>query len=281
MGIGLMSIVMAGRAEITILLDNFEYSTLTNNWTVYDGFDPQDPPDIAWGIVNSAFGSEGTHGGSNKVYCAAVGYLGSSVSPQYSDVESGVDQRVVMERPVDLRGLSDATLAFWYKVQIPESEFTDYFDVYVDDRRVFSSRDFDVTYPVSVWTQKTIPLAQFAGGLRILRFEFECDGSNGVGDPEFDPEGPKVDDFEGVYLDDISVGGTVAPPVLQPLSLLVDGRFPFDFEAAPRFTYIIQGSTNLVTWDDLQTVTNTAGTVHFTNEHPVSGTSRYFRLRVP
>lgn len=193
-------------AQTTILFDSFEgNANLTNRWSVYDGYDPESEPISSWGIVGNSFGRgsatiKAARTGTNKVYCAAIGYAGSTTSPQYPSETSST----VMEREINLTGYKTATLSFWYKCRIPDLElFSDYMTVYVDDVQVFST---DALYePVTNWAQVIVSLDEFVGETHTLKFEFDTDPIN---EPDLEWDPPIHDyDFEGVYLDDVLVVG--------------------------------------------------------------------------
>ena len=193
-------------AQTTILFDSFEgNANLTNRWSVYDGYDPEAEPTAAWGIVGNSFGRgsatiKAARTGTNKVYCAAIGYLGTTSSPRYQ----GDTTSTVMERTFNLTGYNTATLSFWYKCRIPDLElFSDYMTVYIDDVQVFST---DGLYePVTNWTQYVVSLDDFVGSEHTIRFEFDTDSINEP-DAEWDPPIYEAD-FEGVYLDDVLIVG--------------------------------------------------------------------------
>ena len=74
-------------AQTTILSETFEGSfPSANAWSVGDA--NASGTTAYWDDVDSAFGGEGTHGGSWKGYCAAVGYAGTTTSPLYRDYMS-------------------------------------------------------------------------------------------------------------------------------------------------------------------------------------------------
>ena len=56
-------------------------------------------------------------------------------------------------------------------------------------------------------------------------------------------------------------------------------QFICDLLGAEGRIYTIQGSSNLTSWDDLQTVSNATGTVTFTNVI-ASSDARYYRARL-
>ena len=68
---------------------------------------------------------------------------------------------------------------------------------------------------------------------------------------------------------------TVAAPTLSASRWQGNGRLAMTLEGAPNRVYSIQFSTNLVIWADAFSVTNSTGTVVFTNP-PVSGPTRAF-----
>ena len=60
-----------------------------------------------------------------------------------------------------------------------------------------------------------------------------------------------------------------------------DGEFQLTISGAPGPGYIIYESTNLVQWDMLATLTNTNGTVQFTDTGSTNFPARYYRISAP
>ena len=178
----------SARGQTTILSEGFE-GIFPGDWLVAN-FDP-DGSEVYWGKVNSAFGGEGTHSGSSKAYCAGIGFFGTSANPSYDTYMMSV-----MARGINLAGYSDATLTFWHKIPSIETGFDDA-SVLIDNQVIWSSGS-----PESAWTQVTIPLTGFVGGVHTLAFFFSSDDSV---------------TFEGWYLDDILVTARNAatPPTLR------------------------------------------------------------------
>jgi hypothetical protein len=109
-------------AQQVIFSDGFENGL--NGWLAADN--NIDPPGIPsyWGVVDSAFGGEGTHGGTNKAYCAAVGYLTTTgpCCPNYRE-----NMAATLSRTINLTGYTNATLSFWYtmpSVEGPRSRYS-------------------------------------------------------------------------------------------------------------------------------------------------------------
>ena len=172
-------------AQVTIFAEDFE-GAFPGAWTVGD----TDPfgTTAYWGVVDSTFGGEGVHGGTHKAYCAAVGFAGTSASPLYQG-----DMSSFMSRQINLGGYKSATLGFWLKIPSLEED-VDMARVLIDGTLVWST-----SAVVTAWTPVTINLDPFVGGLRTLKFEFISDASV---------------QFEGWYVDDVSVTGTLGmgPP---------------------------------------------------------------------
>jgi hypothetical protein len=180
-------------AQQVIFSDGFEDGTnlTANGWVVADN--NIDPGLAYWGVVNSAFGGAGVHGGTNKVYCAAVGYVGTPLSPNYT-----TNMAASLSRTVNLAGYTNATLSFWHKIptiEDPPSGFMyDYVQVLMDNQVIYSNE-----VRVTTWTKVTLSLESFLGGPHNLQFLF-------VSDESFTREGWYLDDIE------ITDAYTPAPP---------------------------------------------------------------------
>ncbi len=173
-----------GRSATTNFFEGFESGLV--NWVVGDG-NPAGPP-AYWGVVNAAFGGEGTHGGSAKAYCAAVGYAGSTTSPNYTN-----DMTAYLSRTISLAGYTNATLSFWSKIPGLEATY-DHARVFIGSTEVWSTDQ-----PQLAWTLVTISLEAFIGATQTLTFQFTSDTSV---------------TREGWYLDDLTLtdAATPAPP---------------------------------------------------------------------
>jgi hypothetical protein len=173
-----------GRAATTNFVDGFE-NGLTN-WVAGDG-NPSGTT-VYWGLVDSAFGGEGTRGGASKAYCAAFGNGGTTAAPVYQD-----DMSAYLSRTVDLRGYTNATLSFWSKIPSIETGY-DFARVLIDTTEIWSTDRAQTS-----WTNVVLSLETFVGGTRSLKFEFFSDVSV---------------TYEGWYLDDITLtdAATPAPP---------------------------------------------------------------------
>ena len=174
-------------AQTVIFSDGFENGL--NGWQAADI--NLDPPSSYWGVVESAFGGTvvGTHSGTNKAYCAAVGYTGSTLSPNYRS-----NMTAILSRTINLTGYTNATLSFWHQIPAIEGDDYDYVQVLIDDAIVWTTnRAF------TSWTRVTLSLDSFLGAPRNLQFVFVSDESV---------------QYEGWYLDDILVTDafTPAPP---------------------------------------------------------------------
>lgn len=169
------------RAVTTNFFEGFE-SGLTN-WIVGD-VEPEGAP-AYWGIVNAAFGGEGTRSGNFKAYCAATGYAGTSNSPNYTNF-----MRARLERSIDLTGYTNATLTFWHRIPGIETEW-DFARVRINETEIWST---DV--PQLIWTNVHLSLEPFLGATRTLIFEFSSDSTV---------------TREGWYIDDITLTDAVTP----------------------------------------------------------------------
>ncbi len=177
--VSLATILLAtvlGRAGTTNFFEGFE-GVLNPAWSVGDANASGTP--AYWAIVDSAFGGEGTHGGGGKIYCAGLGYAGSTSTPTYRDSMSAY-----LQRSINLTGYSNATLSFWFKLPGVESGY-DSANVYLDSTLLWSS---DIA--ATGWTQVVLSLDAFVGGTHTLKFEFTSDTTVTA---------------EGWYLDDILV----------------------------------------------------------------------------
>jgi hypothetical protein len=172
------------RAATTNFFEGFE-AGLTN-WVVGDA-DPTSVP-AYWGIVNSAFGGEGTHSGNFKAYCAGIGYGGSTNSPAYTNYMISY-----LSRTVNLSGMTNATLTFWSRIPDIETDY-DYARVFINNTELWSTDQ-----PQANWTLVTLNIEQFIGATQVLTFQFLSDSTI---------------IREGWYLDDITLtdASTPAPP---------------------------------------------------------------------
>lgn len=76
------------------------------------------------------------------------------------------------------------------------------------------------------------------------------------------------------------------PPPSQPFSLSVtgdtiDGLPEFQLTGQPGYSYTIETSTNLIDWADFTTLTNTNGTVSFTDAASTNYSQRFYRVLAP
>src|ERR1051325_10271144 len=118
---------LSARAATTLFADGFEQGL--NGWQRGDN-NPSSGL-VFWDVVDSAFGAEGTHSGTNKVYCAGVGYAGTSASPTYIN-----DMTAYLLRTLDLTGVTNATLNFWYKIPGIETSY-DFAKVFLDNTELW------------------------------------------------------------------------------------------------------------------------------------------------
>ncbi len=172
----LLLLALAGgpgaRGTTTLFSDGFESGL--NGWQVGDS-NPAGTP-AYWGVVDAAFGGVGTHGGTNKLYCAGVGYTGTPANPSYV---GGMGAYAM--RTLDLSSVTNATLSFWSN--IPSIEYLyDSAAVYIDNTEVWS----DDT-PLTNWTQVSISLETYVGASHKLQFLFSSDFTV---------------NYEGWYIDD-------------------------------------------------------------------------------
>jgi len=176
-------------AQTVIFSDGFENGL--SGWQAGDyNIDLPGTPSY-WGVVNFGFGGTvvGTHSGTNKAYCAAVGFMGTTLSPNYQP-----NMTAILSRTINLTGYTNATLSFWHQIPAIEGDDYDYVQVLVDNAIVWTTnRAF------TSWTKVTLSLDSFLGAPRNLQFVFVSDRSI---------------QYEGWYLDDILVTDafTPAPP---------------------------------------------------------------------
>ena len=188
------------RAQTAIWFESFENRTaFTNNWMVASDYSEEENRAL-WGIVPQTFGSQGSRTGTNKAYCAGIGYQvdGQNV-PYYPDLMS-----TYMEREIDLLNFSSATVTFWYKALIYKDEdegldefFNDYMLVSINE----SDEIFDTTWleaPVTKWTRMTLDLSEYAGTVCTIRFAFISDLSS---------QEDNTARGKGIYLDDVLITG--------------------------------------------------------------------------
>ena len=171
-------------ALTTNFLDGFE-GGLSNVWSVGDSNAGGTP--AYWGVVNSAFGGEGTHDGTNKIYCAGVGFTGSSASPFYRDYMTAY-----LQRTVNLTNYTAATLSFWHKIPSLEA-CCDFARIYVNG----TNKIWETSAAAPNWTNVNLNLTPYVASSIVLKFEFFSD--------------PGLTN-EGWYLDDIMVTDLPPPP---------------------------------------------------------------------
>jgi hypothetical protein len=181
-----LAVILPAGARTTNFFERFE-AGLTN-WIIGDADSAGTP--AYWGIVDSAFGGEGTHGGGFKAYCAGVGFAGDANAPLYRD-----SMRAYLTRTVDLAGYTNATLTFWYKTPAIELGY-DAANVLVNSTIIWST-----DLPQTTWRQVTLSLEAYIGQTNELTFLFTSDGSI---------------NYEGWYLDDITLTDEFTPPPPPP-----------------------------------------------------------------
>ena len=71
------------------------------------------------------------------------------------------------------------------------------------------------------------------------------------------------------------------PPRLEPTVKVLNGMVELKVRGWKGFTYAIEGSSNLTTWQRLGTVTNLTGTLQATDVDAGGGPQRFYRLVVP
>lgn len=177
-------------AQSTVLSEGFE-GAFPGSWVVGDA-DSRGTVAAYWKDVNSSFGGEGVHSGTWKGYCAGTGFAGTTGSPQYREY-----MWAYMDRQIDLRGYSSATLTFWHKMPSLET-CCDLGRVVIDYTNVVRTVDT----AGGGWTQVTVNLNAWVGAERTLSFEFLSDYSI---------------QQEGWYLDDILLTGTQIGSVVATL----------------------------------------------------------------
>jgi hypothetical protein len=178
--------LLPATAQTTILNEDFEGSFPSDNgWSVGDSNGSGTA--AYWDDKDSAFGGEGTHGGSWKGYCAGVGFAGTATSPTYQN-----SMTAYMSKAINLAGYRSANLSCWYRIPSMEAGSFDKCRIYIDSVLIFER-----TVAVTAWTEKTQDLTPYVGGTHTLKFEFVSNSSGTA---------------EGWYLDDIVVTGISTPP---------------------------------------------------------------------
>jgi hypothetical protein len=210
-------LLLSGRLALTaqtaiVLFEGFEGNfPADNGWSVRDS-NPNGTP-AYWGKVDSSFGGRGTHTGNGKGYCAAVGHAGTATAPTYQN-----SMTASMSRNIDLSGYCSASLSFWHKIPSIETGcdvcLYDYCRVVIGAPLCFGcppglppTQLWLQRTPVADWTQVTIDLTPYVGGIYSLKFEFTSDDSV---------------TYEGWYLDDILVAGTLPPPATNMIATFDD-----------------------------------------------------------
>ncbi len=76
---------------------------------------------------------------------------------------------------------------------------------------------------------------------------------------------------------------SIDAPVIDARSVtrLLDGRISFGLTAAGSTQATVLGSTNLTTWEDLQSLTLNNGSAVFTDDTATNFPLRFYRVRVP
>ena len=178
-------------AQVTNLFEGFEGNFPEDNgWSVGDS-PPLGSP-AYWNDVYYTFGTVHTaHSGNWKGYCAGTGYNGSTAAPLYTNYMT-----TYMSKTLDLKGYSSVTLSFWYLIPGIEAAY-DSASVYID-----GGREWFHDSNVPSWTHQTLDLTYYATTNHTLKFEFSSDASV---------------NYEGWYLDDITVSATGPAPVYDTL----------------------------------------------------------------
>lgn len=183
----LAAILLSGKSAVAqnvIFSDSFENGLV--GWQTGDNNIGEPGGVCYWGVVDSAFGGEPARTGTNKVYCAAVGYAGTALSPNYRP-----NMAAYMLRSLDLTGYTNATLSFWFRIPQIETGY-DFGKVYIDDALLWTRS----ASTFGAWSQAVISLENYIGSAHTLKFEFDSD--TGV-------------EREGMYLDDVLVTDAYTP----------------------------------------------------------------------
>lgn len=170
-------------AQNVIFSDGFENGLV--GWQTGDNNILNTP--CYWGVVDQAFGGEPTRTGTNKAYCAAIGYAGTALAPNYQP-----NMSAYLLRPLNLTGYTNATLSFWYRIPTIEGGNFDFAKVFIDDATVWTR----AARQAGAWAQAVISLESFVGGAHTLKFQFDTDADL---------------QFEGMYLDDVLVTDAYTP----------------------------------------------------------------------
>lgn len=170
-------------AQNVIFSDGFENGLV--GWQTGDNNILNTP--CYWGVVDTTFGGEPARTGTNKAYCAAVGFAGTANSPNYQP-----NMSAYMLRALNLTGYTNATLSFWYRIPTIEGGIYDFAKVFIDDAVVWTR----ATRQAGAWAQAIISLENFVGSAHTLKFQFDSDVNN---------------QMEGMYLDDVLVTDAYTP----------------------------------------------------------------------
>ena len=156
------------QSGITIFTEDFESDT--SEWTFGTG-----------GQTNKWFlGTATSFDGVKSAYISQDG----GVSATYDENTSSDSW---LSRAVDLSGIVDATLSFYWKGVGEETFFVwfDYGEFYINngsDVLISEAKEF---VDNNSWTQKTFDLSSYAGDTIDLKFKWKNDGSSKDGDPAF------------------------------------------------------------------------------------------------
>jgi hypothetical protein len=70
----------------------------------------------------------------------------------------------------------------------------------------------------------------------------------------------------------------IPPPQFGPMSLAGNGQFGFSFTGTIGIQYVVQTSTNLITWTSLTNLTDNANPVTFTDSNSTPQIQRFYRV---
>lgn len=208
--LALMTIPAPPTLAATLLSEGFEYGFPGTLWTVGDG--NVSDGFVYWNDVSSAFGGEGTHGGSWKAYCAGSPYTEETVvaNPTYSN-----NMWATMSTPLNLTSYTNVVLTFWYKM--PSNKGAGAYVSILNPRRDIL---WSTTNVQTSWTQISISLNALSGSSFGLEFEF------------LTPVG--IDIAEGCYLDDILVtGDTIISNDFCAGAIALADNVPYAMNTAP------------------------------------------------
>ena len=119
-------------------------------------------------------------------------------------------------------------------------------------------------------------------GLQSYRFALPAPETNGLFTLSF-----RLDAFNrtasSITVTNVATGfvGVTQPITLAAEGLATNGAPVLKLTGAPGYTYLVQGSTNLLDWTPTALLVNTNGTVLFAEPGPAAKIARFYRATLP